>query len=155
MAPIANVDKFWILISKTFGMEVCIIWNVKPNANIENNIILAIKIKSLDELLWCRFSDLIFWKDICLLIIKIKRIIPTNIETIPGNIKATFQSKYFINKPAIKAPEPIPIPPKIPLMPSALPFLSEELTTQAINGAALLWWLLCFLVWVFLQFYAA
>ena len=50
----------------------------------------------------------------------------------PGIIKANFQSKYFNNKPAIKAPEPIPTPPKIPLIPRALPFLFVALTTQAI-----------------------
>ena len=58
--------------------------------------------------------------------------IPIINEIMPGIIKANFQSKYFINNPAINAPEPIPIPQKIPLIPSALPFFSDELTTQAI-----------------------
>jgi len=38
--------------------------------------------------------------------------IPIINEIMPGIIKANFQSKYFINNPAIKAPEPIPTPPK-------------------------------------------
>ena len=49
-------------------------------------------------------------------------IIPINKEIIPGKIKANCQLKYFINSPAINAPDPIPTPPKMPLIPSALPF---------------------------------
>ena len=61
-----------------------------------------------------------------------KRIIPIRIEIIPGNINAIFQLKYLISNPATKVPAPIPTPPKIPLIPRALPFFDEELTTQQI-----------------------
>ena len=130
--PMAKVDKFAILMSKTFGREVCIIWNVRPSPNIENNMIHAIIIKLWDELFSSKSFVLEFWKEIRLLEIKKKRMIPIINERMPGIIKANFQSKYLINKPAIKAPEPIPTPPKIPLMPSALPFFFEELMPQAI-----------------------
>ena len=128
----AKVDIFSILMSKTFGIEVCEIWNVNPRANIENNMIHAIRINSLDEFFSSRFFAFIFWKEIRLLKIKKNNINPIISEIIPGRIKANFQSKNFSNKPAIKAPEPIPIPPKIPLIPRALPFLLVELTTHAI-----------------------
>ena len=61
-----------------------------------------------------------------------KSIIDNKTENKPGKIKATFQPKNSTKVPAIKAPKPIPTPPKIPLIPSALPFFSDEFTTQAI-----------------------
>ena len=66
----AKVDIFAILMSKTFGMEVCIIWNVRPSPNIENSIIPAIIIKLLDELFSSKSFVLEFLKEIRLLKIK-------------------------------------------------------------------------------------
>ena len=53
------------------------------------------------------------------------------IENKPGKINAIFQFKISTKKPATKAPEPMPTPPNIPLIPNALPFLLEELKTHA------------------------
>ena len=61
-----------------------------------------------------------------------KRIKPITIEISPGMIKVIFQLKNFNKKPAINAPDPMPMPPKIPFMPKALPFFLEEFTTHAI-----------------------
>ena len=88
----------------------------------------AIIIKLFDEFICSIFLDLIFLKDIKFLIIKKNKTSPINIEIKPGKIKAIFQLKNFINNPAIKAPEPMPTPPKIPLIPKPLPFFSVELT---------------------------
>ena len=55
-----------------------------------------------------------------------------NIEINPGKIKANFQLNNSVKVPAITAPEPIPTPPKIPLMPRALPCFVAELITQGI-----------------------
>ena len=62
----------------------------------------------------------------------IKSMIDNKTENKPGKIKATFQPKISTKAPAVKAPKPIPTPPKIPLIPRALPFLSVAFTTQAI-----------------------
>ena len=95
-------------------------------------MIHAIITKSLDEFFSSKSFAFKFSKEIRLLKIKNRSITPIINEIIPGRIKANCQPKYFINKPAIKAPEPIPTPPKIPLIPRALPFLSVAFTTQAI-----------------------
>ena len=55
-----------------------------------------------------------------------------NTEIKPGKIKVKFQEKNFNKNPAMKAPDPIPTPPKIPFIPNALPLFFEEFTTQAI-----------------------
>ena len=47
---------------------------------------------------------------------------PKKTEINPGKIKVRFHEKNFNKKPAINAPAPIPTPPKIPLIPKALPF---------------------------------
>ena len=77
-------------------------------------------------------SLLIFLKEIFLKKISKNSKKPTMIEINQGIIKVIFQLKNFNKKPAKKAPEPIPIPPKTPFIPSALPFFLVELTTHEI-----------------------
>ena len=57
---------------------------------------------------------------------------PIMIEIKPGKINANCQFSSSVKVPATNAPDPIPTPPNIPFIPSALPCLFAELITQGI-----------------------
>ena len=72
-------------------------------------------IKLFVECFSSKSIDLIFLYEIKPLKINIKTIKDNKIDIIPGIINADRHPKYSTKVPAIKAPRPIPTPPKIRL----------------------------------------
>ena len=94
---------------------------------------IATKINWVDEWFSSKNSEEIFLNDNNLNWIKIKRITDISIDNIPGIMKADSHPSKLTKVPAINAPLPIPMPPKIPFIPKALPFFYMNLLPKQLQ----------------------